>query len=289
MDIQYLRTFQTVTKADSFAQAAEKLGYTRSTVTFHIHQLEREFGLKLFEKIGRQMHLTEKGRDILPFINNILDNYDQIAAVSNRPQEKVRIAVAESFLAYQFQTILRETRRILPGVVLDIQVTPCSEMYDAVLSGRVDMALHYDILGAHPQIHTQRIQSYPLVLFGSADPAAEHPRRWNETGEITDFVDLDESGFYRHCLDRVLQEHAAPTPGKLIMGSVSSLIQCVKADLGLAVLPYFAVENELAAGAIQTLNAKLEPDTIPIAISYHHSKWLSPALTTLLDIIRQSL
>lgn len=60
MDIQYLHTFQTVTKTDSFAQAAEKLGYTRSTVTFRIYQLEREFGLKLFKKIGRQMHLTEK-------------------------------------------------------------------------------------------------------------------------------------------------------------------------------------------------------------------------------------
>lgn len=289
MDIQYLRTFQTVTKSDSFAQAAEKLGYTRSTVTFHIHQLEHEFDLKLFEKIGRQMHLTQKGQDILPFVNNILDNYSQIAALSNRPQEKVRIAVAESFLAYQFQTILWEARRTLPSIVLDIQVTPCSGMYDAVLSGQADIALHYDILGVHPQIHTQRIQSYPLVLFGSADPTAERPRQWMETGEIADFIDLEENGFYWHCLDRVLQEHETVTSRKLIMGSVSSLVQCVKADLGLAILPYFAIENELAAGTVQTLNAELEPDTLPIAISYHHNKWLSPALTSLLGIIRQSL
>ena len=51
MDLKYLTTFKTVVAAGSFAKAAEKLGYTQSTITFQIGQLEQELGARLFEKI----------------------------------------------------------------------------------------------------------------------------------------------------------------------------------------------------------------------------------------------
>lgn len=72
MNTKSLVTFKTILEMGSFQKAADKLGYTQSTVTFQIKQLEEELALKLFEKIGRRMELTQAGKDIMPYVDMIL-------------------------------------------------------------------------------------------------------------------------------------------------------------------------------------------------------------------------
>ena len=78
MKTQYLVTFKTILETGSFQKAADKLGYTQSTITFQIKQLEEELSLKLFEKIGRRMELTQAGKDIMPYVDMILQGTEQI-------------------------------------------------------------------------------------------------------------------------------------------------------------------------------------------------------------------
>lgn len=78
MNTKSLVTFKTIPEMGSFQKAADKLGYTQSTVTFQIKQLEEELALKLFEKIGRRMELTQAGKDIMPYIDMILQGAEQI-------------------------------------------------------------------------------------------------------------------------------------------------------------------------------------------------------------------
>jgi Transcriptional regulator len=59
MDLKYLTTIKTILETGTFQKAANRLNYTQSTVTFQIQQLESELGMKLFERIGRRMVLTE--------------------------------------------------------------------------------------------------------------------------------------------------------------------------------------------------------------------------------------
>lgn len=62
MDLRRFITLKTVVEEGSFLRASQKLCYTQSTVTFHIQQLEQEFSVQLFEKIGRRMCLTREGK-----------------------------------------------------------------------------------------------------------------------------------------------------------------------------------------------------------------------------------
>ena len=65
MELKNLRTFQTVVDRGSYQKAAEYLGYTQSTVTVHIQQLEEELGVPLFQRVGRRMTLTQAGEQAL--------------------------------------------------------------------------------------------------------------------------------------------------------------------------------------------------------------------------------
>ena len=81
MDIKCLRTFQAVVACGTYAKAADQLGYTQSTVTVHIKQLERDLGLPLFERIGRRMVLTQKGAEALAQAAEIIAAADRLAAL----------------------------------------------------------------------------------------------------------------------------------------------------------------------------------------------------------------
>ena len=71
MELKHLRTLQAVVDQGSFQRAAEHLGYTQSTVTVQIQQLEASIGVPLFQKAGRRMVLTETGMAILPQVRAV--------------------------------------------------------------------------------------------------------------------------------------------------------------------------------------------------------------------------
>ena len=84
MDLKYLETFKTIIEEGSYARAADKLGYTQSTITFQVQQLEQELSIKLFEKIGRRMQLTKSGM--------LWSTADLIWASFTRMSAEIRIA-----------------------------------------------------------------------------------------------------------------------------------------------------------------------------------------------------
>ena len=81
MDLKYLETFKTIIEEGSYARAADKLGYTQSTITFQVQQLEQELSIKLFEKIGRRMQLTKAGETLIPYVEETLLSFTKMQSL----------------------------------------------------------------------------------------------------------------------------------------------------------------------------------------------------------------
>ena len=71
MDLKNLETFIQVAELSSFTRAAQKSGYSQSTVSFQIQQLEKSLGIQLFERINHTVSLTGKGREVLEYAHKI--------------------------------------------------------------------------------------------------------------------------------------------------------------------------------------------------------------------------
>ena len=78
MDIKNLTTFIYVAEMNSFTKAAQRLGYTQSTISFQIKQLENELNCQLFERINHSVSLTEKGRELLRYAHNVKKMTDEL-------------------------------------------------------------------------------------------------------------------------------------------------------------------------------------------------------------------
>ncbi|MFP3360379.1 LysR family transcriptional regulator, partial [Planococcus sp. SIMBA_143] len=77
MDINYLYTFKEVAKWGSYTKTGEELGYAQSSVTTQIKKLEDHYQVKLFERVGRKMRLTQSGEELYFYVEKILSLLDE--------------------------------------------------------------------------------------------------------------------------------------------------------------------------------------------------------------------
>src|SRR5262250_1931484 len=76
VELRHLQTFGAIVKAGSFVGAAEKLGYSQSTITVQMQALEKELGVALFARDAKRPVLTEAGRVFSYHVNRIFDNIE---------------------------------------------------------------------------------------------------------------------------------------------------------------------------------------------------------------------
>jgi hypothetical protein len=63
MELRQLKSFLKIAEVQSFSEAAKEMGYSQSALSVQIHSLEQELGVKLFDRMGRQVTLTPPGKN----------------------------------------------------------------------------------------------------------------------------------------------------------------------------------------------------------------------------------
>lgn len=127
MELKYLYTVKKILETGSYQNAAQALNYAQSTITFQIKQLETELSIKLFEKKGTSMVLTQAGQDILPLIDKVLADAEALQNYKNQLSYKhwhLHIAMPETLATYKLQPLLKEFRHQAPEVLLSARFIP---------------------------------------------------------------------------------------------------------------------------------------------------------------------
>lgn len=293
MELKYLQTFRTIIDTGSFIKAARQLNYTQSTVTFQIQQLEQEFSVKLFERIGRKMHLTQAGKEILPYIDTILQNIEYLKNFKKETSElrgNLRIAIPESLLTYQMQPVLKSFHEQAPNIQISLQALNCYTIRDKTLEGNVDIGIHYDVGGYGTSMIIEKIKSFPVVLV--ANPSL--------TGKKIDFITSgqkkeislltnDPESIYQKRFDNYLKEKDISLSGILEVGSLEAIKQSIISNLGVAYLPRFVVENELQQGYLQEIKVDIKDQTVTAVCIYHKNKWITPSMELFIQLLKENI
>ena len=125
MEIRNLYTFLQVASTMNITQAGNILGYSQSSVSAQIQQLEAELGVQLFDRIGRGITLTQYGKDLIPYARQVISSIDQLEHFMQTESEMggtIHVGFVESMFESCFrETVLRYTRRF-PRVKIDVTV-----------------------------------------------------------------------------------------------------------------------------------------------------------------------
>jgi len=173
MDTQNLKAFVAVAESGSFSSAAERLHLTQPAVSKRINLLEQQLDAPLFDRIGRQVSLTEAGRILLPLARSILlamrDARQQIQDLRTRVSGQLKLVTSHHIGLHRLPAILRGFASLYPDVELDIQFKDSEEAYQCILAGEFDLGIVTRSSSVDPRINYRCIWLDRLVFVAAAD------------------------------------------------------------------------------------------------------------------------
>ncbi len=291
MELKNLRTFQAVVDQGSYQKAADGLGYTQSTVTVHIQQLEEELGVPLFERTGRRMVLTQVGERALAQARELLAAADRLAQLGRAGYElsgTLRVDMAETLLCYKTQTVIQTFRKLAPQVRLIIRSRNCLDIVENVRSGVCDLGVGYDMDWSRDALEVETMGEYEVILLAS--PEFCHPDfvTHNQRKPVSLITDEPDSVFRRQ-LEDYLRLRAITLDATLELWSIETIKRCVISNLGFTYLPRFIAEDELADGRLVELIAPISGVRFPALCARRKNRWVTPAMELFTRLLRETL
>ncbi|MCC7275033.1 MAG: LysR family transcriptional regulator [Alphaproteobacteria bacterium] len=246
-----IRAFDAVAREGSFSRAAEILGVTQPALTIQVKALEQRYGVKLLQRQGRTVTLTELGARLFKMSRRMAGLEEQIRetlAVSQALEEgHLRLAVDGPHIAMGLfaRFIARH-----PGVALSVALGNSRFVRQELLDRRADVAILPGVSG-HPQIHAMPLWHHEAVVI----VAAGHP--WADRSRVA-LADLDgqpmigreEGSMTQRIVDEALAAAGVTPRPVLQLGSREALCEAVAAGLGIGIV--WAIEAQ-GSGRFRTV------------------------------------
>lgn len=291
MELKYLTTFKVILDMGSFQKAAEYLNYAQSTITQQMQLLEQELSVKLFDRIGRRMELTQAGKELIPYIDDVLEAVSRMENYGKEERElkgDLRVSMPETLLVYRMQPVLKKFRMLAPKVKLSLQASNCYGIRDQVISGGTDIGLHYDVGGYGGSLVTQPLGTYPLALIANPElDGAECDYTERGQRKESSLLTVDKNSLYHAIFGTYLRERDITMNGEVEINSVEAVKRSVASNLGVACLPRFTAEEELGKGLVKELHTEMEHPAVTAVLSRHKNKWITPAMELFIRLVSE--
>lgn len=289
MDLRSLHTFIQVAEVSSFTRAAEKLGYSQPTVSLQIKQLEKELGIRVFDRVGHTVSLTDGGREALEYAQKICRMSQQMlrgAAAPRTPSGIIRLTMADSLFTPLIVRRFARFRASYPQISLKVTTAGTDEMFRLLDHNEADLVCTLDshIYDASYVIASEEKVGVHFVC------AADHPLTKELNVNIRRLMEqpmlLTEKGMsYRRLLDdRLAQDSLEATP-ILEIGSADAICQLVEEGMGISFLPDYVTQAAVDKGTIIRIPVQGFRVELWRQLLYHRDKWLSPQLQAAIEYL----
>lgn len=265
VNIDNIEAFVYVIHCGSFNKAAEALFLSQPSVTARIQSLERELDCKLFDRLGKQVQITEEGKRFLPYAQQLLSTYRRGKQDVHRKKSlpgEFRIGCTASVSNYIIPELLPRLSRRFPDIQYKIVTGVTDDIVGKVLNKEVDIGFVRNV--NHPNLQSIKYYEDPISLYAyeghpfigqpalTVDQIADQPLVFFECGA------LDWLRIHRlfealdHPPNIQIQTDNSETAKKLVVGRA-----------GISFLPGWSVRQEVAQGKLIPLHV---PETQGIAV-----------------------
>jgi DNA-binding transcriptional LysR family regulator len=260
INLEWYRTFKAVYKTGTLTSAAEELFISQPGVSLHLSSLETYVGYKLFDRTGRKMVPTEKGKVLYNFIIEALTKLEEAEKNFQRSTEKNTPTISVGMCFETFQITLEQYISTLPFNVI-IQFGEYPEMVENLEKGILDLIITPQMVVKNA-IEYQAFSSETIVLVGGSEiddlefnsivkkeniPAMElwlKQQKWyGTTGDMEHLRRFWQLNFNKHPDFRP----------NYIVPNLNSIIRCLSSGKGLAVVPDFLCRKEIDNGTIKLI------------------------------------
>lgn len=293
MEIRNLTTFVRIAEIQSFSKTAEQLGYSQSAVTMQIKQLEKELNVVLFDRIGKQVRLTQAGDRLLPCALDILNSVRMAESIVKEPEQisgTLRIGTCESYVIGLLPLILMDFHRICPRVEIRIQTAFVSNLIQMLQQNDIDVLYFLDEKIYFPDWVKVMEQPQKIFFVASVDSPLAGKKRIPMERLLREPLCLTEKGVsYRHTMEQILAAKGYELHPFLEVGNTDVITDILLRNEGISFLPEYVVKDYIADGRLCVLDTECEDVVMWSQLVYHRKKSVTPQMTIFLDLMQRHL
>lgn len=172
MELRQLRYFLEVARQEHVTRAAKDLHITQSTLSHQLRQLEGELGTPLFDRVGRQIQLTQAGHMFVGFASRALRDIEDgrlaLQSLNGLQHGELRVGVITTYTNSLLPQAILDFTNKHPGIHLQIEDLPATQIAERVLDGSLDLGLAFT-MSETTGLKTEPLFSERLVLLVGKD------------------------------------------------------------------------------------------------------------------------
>jgi DNA-binding transcriptional LysR family regulator len=289
MNLNHLSIFQAVAASGRVSAGAQRLQISQSAVSKQLGEFELALGVTLFERLPRGVRLTEAGRLLQGYANNLVAlEAEAEAAIGDLKlgvRGRLRIGASRTVGAYLMPALLARYRRRHPDVELFLQVDSTGAIEQRLIASELDIGFTEGIVGSE-LLDYRVFDRDELVLIAApghpitrTDPApltavVQHPLLMHEVGSGT-----------RAVTEKAFSSRRIALRPSMTLASTEAIKHTVATGVGIAVLSISAVRTELAAATLKVVRMKGLTIDRPLYRIQRKGVWSSPSLQALVEML----
>lgn len=291
MEIRNLITFTQVAGLLSFTKAAEQLGYSQSTISFQIKQLEEELDCLLFERINHTITLTQRGRELVDYAHQVLALTDEFKESIARDEElsgHIHIVSPDSVCDEMINSHYIDFHKRYPNISIKFTTADTADMFDMLDHNEADFIITLDNHAYNKDYIIAKEERLSMHFVASANSRFSSAKGISIKDIINEPFVLTEYGQgYRRVFDRELAKKSLEITPVLEIGRTDIITSIIAKSGMISYLPDFVTEDLVRSGELTYLDVCDMNLDIWKQLIYHKNKWLSKSLKTVIEYIKE--
>jgi len=287
IDIDGIKAFVTVADARSFSIAANRLHLTQPAVSKRIALLESQMGIRLFDRIGRTVNLTEAGRALEPRARGILleieDTHRAISNLAGNIGGQLSLATSHHIGLWRLPQVLRKFSQRYPDVSLDLHFMDSEVAHEQIVQGNLELGVITLAPNSHERLTAIPVWRDQLVFMCAADhPLATQGKVYIE--QLPDYPAIlpDMSTFTGRIVKSLFEERGLTLNVSMSTNYLETIKMLISAGLGWSMLPISMLDPSLKV--INVPNVTIERQ---LGVIHHIQRTLSNAGKAFLECLHE--
>ncbi len=256
LSLDAIKIINIVRDSGSFSTAAAILHKTPSAISYRVSSLEKSLGLKLFNRNGPVVTLTEQGKKIADegkWILSAIEALEHNLHIPSYQAETFHIAISELFPAEFFQQFIKDFLHSYPKTKLKIEKMSGNDEWNYLKNNQVDMVISNSHCPSGTDMDVHLIGTYPIICCATPSYYDNYKRikKLGDGSSLEDCLVIKNDNFdnsSRHNISCLKMNN------RLHVSDFMTQLSLVKAHCGFGLFPDIAIDGELADGSLVKVN-----------------------------------
>ena len=291
MELRNLITFIHVAELGSFTKAAEQLGYSQSTISFQIKQLEDELDCLLFERINHTITLTERGHELVSYAHQIralTEDFKESLIKDEVCSGHIHIVTPDSVCEDMIYSRYIDFHTKFPHISMKFTTADTTVMFDMLDHNEADAIITLDSHSYRRDYVIAKEELLPMHFVASANSKFAHKKNLKMKDIANEPFVLTEYGQgYRRVFDKELAKKSLEIMPVLEIGRTDIITHVIAQSDMISYLPDFVTKELVASGELCYLDVCDMQVEIWKQLIYHKNKWMSKSLRIFIEYVKE--